>query len=189
MVHGRHRIERQSVIHRQRDAFEREQPLLRHHAPGRGEASGRPAGGEHAVARDGDQEWIPPQRLPDGARRSRLAEHRGNLAVRRRAPGRKRAHLLVDGALERREQRKIERQRAQVLRLAGETTLEEPRGVSHERGRLSAVLLAELRPQRAGRKLGHLDPGEAALVPPQPHGSCAGLEEHPRSVAGRRAGR
>src|SRR5207253_7306017 len=179
MLDGRHRVERQTMVDRQRDPLERQQPLLRDHPARRREPSWSAARGEHAVAWNCDQERVAPEGLAHGPRRTGLSQQRRDLPVGRGTSRRQVAHLVVDGALEGSEQGEIERQRGEILRFAGEVTFEEPRRLPHERRRLRPVLLRELRPQSAGRQLRHLDGGQATLIPAQPHGSGASLEQQP----------
>src|SRR5439155_6351465 len=116
-----------------------------------GETSRRATGSEDPVARNGDEERVAPQRLSDGARCARFSQHRGDLAVACRAPGRQRADLFVDGALEGSEDREIDWQGGEVLRLAREMPLQQAHSVLHEFRDVISVLAAELRAELARR--------------------------------------
>src|SRR6266478_3597812 len=141
MLDGGHRIERQTMVDRERDPFERQQPLFRDHAARSRKSSWSAAGSEHAVARDCDQEGIATERLAHGPRRAGLSQQRRDLPIGGSPARGQAAHLFVDCALERGEHGEIELESCEVLRVAGEVTLEEARGITYERRYFRPVLL------------------------------------------------
>ena len=78
------------------------------------EPSEAAARGEHAMTRHDDRKRIAAHRLPDGSCGARLAQRRGDRAVRRRLAGRHRAGRRVRAALERRRLFEVERNEAEV---------------------------------------------------------------------------
>jgi hypothetical protein len=80
----------------------------------------RAVGGEHAVAGDDDRDRVAPERAADGLGGAGLAERRRDLAVGAGLPRRDRARDVVDAAVELRDVIEVERDRGEVVRLAGE---------------------------------------------------------------------
>src|SRR5439155_5301892 len=101
-------------------AFDREEPELRRDAAVGGEAAGLAAGGEHAMARHHDREWVSPERLAHGAGQAARAEPRRDVAVRERRTRRNGTRHLVDAAVERRHAIHVEHDGREIARLAAE---------------------------------------------------------------------
>ena len=172
-------------------AFDREEPELRRDAAVGGEAAGLAAGGEHAMARHHDGEWVSPERLAHGAGQAPRAEVRRDVAVRERRARRNGPRHLVDAAVERQHALHVERDCREIARLTAEERRDAVdralhvgwrrgfagtrKSLEHARARLGLTRLREL----------HAD--DAASTPRDAASANRRIEEH--EPVGRHDGR
>ena len=139
------------------------------------------AGGEYAMARHDDREWVTAERLPDGACRARCADPCGDVAIRQGHACWNGACRLVDTAMKSRHLVHVKGNGREIARLTAQQRNETIDDALHfgRRGRFSrsGKPLKHARPRFPLTRLGELNAGDATLTPRDPAPADRCVEE------------